>query len=424
MFHKILTALDNSTYSDCGMEAAIAIGRTFHATVTGCHVYAARLHETRFMDMESGLPERYQSETILKRQRDVHESLISKGLGIISDSYLDRFEKRCQEAKVLCVRKNREGKNFAEILKEIDQGGYDLTVMGGLGMGVVENSQIGSVCERVARKTSKDILIVKQPFFNLVPVDLKQGSELNNILVAIDGSAHSYWGLMVALGFKKAWGQISNLSPQIEAVAAFDPYFHQVAFKNIADALSEEAAKVFKFKEQEKLHDEIIDKGMAKLYQGYLDTAAKIAQARGLEIKITLLAGKAYNEILKHIQITKPSLLVMGRFGLHHVPESDMGSNAENLLRLAPCSIFLGGRGFNPDEIVKSQSDSAPIIEWADGALKRLEKVPPFAKGMAKKAIEDYAREKNHTTITEKVMDEATQKLLPPSARKAMGIEE
>ncbi|HLA51015.1 MAG TPA: PCP reductase family protein [Thermodesulfobacteriota bacterium] len=77
----------------------------------------------------------------------------------------------------------------------------------------------------------------------------------------------------------------------------------------------------------------------------------------------------------------------------------------------------------NPDEIVKSQADSAPVIEWADGALNRLKKVPPFAKGMAKKAIEDYAREKNHTTITEKIMDEATQKLLPPSARKAMGIE-
>src|SRR3972149_112028 len=424
MFQKILTALDNSPYSDYGMGNAIAISKAFGSTVAGCHVYAARLHETRFMDMESGLPERYQSETILKRQRDVHESLISKGLGIISDSYLDRFEKRCQESKVLCVRKNREGKNFAEIVKEIDQGGYDLTIMGGLGMGVVENSQIGSVCERVARKTSKDILIVKQPFFNLVPVDLKQGSELNNILVAIDGSAHSYWGLMVALGFKKAWGQISNLSPQIEAVAAFDPYFHQVAFKNIADALSEEAAKVFKFKEQEKLHDEIIDKGIAKLYQGYLDTAAKIAQARGLEIKITLLAGKAYNEILKHIQITKPSLLVMGRFGLHHVPESDMGSNAENLLRLAPCSIFLGARGFNPDEVIKTRTDAVPNIEWTEDAIKRLEKVPPFAKGMAKKAIEDYAREKGENSITEKVMDEATNKLLPPSAKKAMGIEE
>ena len=94
MFQKILAALDNSPYSDYGMDAAISIGKAYHATVTGCHVYAARLHETRFMDMETGLPERYQSEAILKRQRDIHESLISKGLGIISDSYLDRFEKR------------------------------------------------------------------------------------------------------------------------------------------------------------------------------------------------------------------------------------------------------------------------------------------------------------------------------------------
>jgi hypothetical protein len=38
---------------------------------------------------------------------------------------LDRFEKRCQEAHVLCIRKNREGKNFVEILKEIEQGAGD-----------------------------------------------------------------------------------------------------------------------------------------------------------------------------------------------------------------------------------------------------------------------------------------------------------
>jgi hypothetical protein len=142
-----------------------------------------------------------------------------------------------------------------------------------------------------------------------------------------------------------------------------------------------------------------------------------------MDIKTTLLAGKAYNEILKHIQTTKPTLLMLGRFGLHHVPESDMGSNAENLLRLAPCNVFLGARGFNPEEIIKTQTDSAPSIEWTQGALKRLGKVPPFAKGMAKKAIEDYAMEKGQNSITEKIMDEAVGKLLPPSARKAMGIE-
>ena len=407
MFQNILTALDNSPYSDYGMDAAISIARVFKATVTGCHVYAARLHETRFMDMESGLPERYQSEAVLKRQRDIHESLISKGLGIISDSYMDRFEKRCQEAKVDCLRKNREGKNFAEILKEIEEGDYDLTVMGSLGMGVVENSIIGGVCERVARKARKDMLILKD-----------NAALKGNILVAIDGSPYSYWGLMIALSLKKIF------HCEIEAVAAFDPYFHQVAFRNIADALSEDAAKVFRFKEQEKLHDEIIDKGMAKLYEAYLNTAAKIAKARDMDIKTTLLAGKAYNEIIKHIQTTKPSLLMLGRFGLHHVPESDMGSNAENLLRLAPGGVFLAARGFNPEEIIKTQTDALPTIEWTERALKRLEKVPPFAKGMAKKAIEDYARGKGQSSITEKIMDEAANKLLPPSARRAMGIEE
>src|SRR3972149_5411563 len=209
MFKKILTALDNSSYSDYGMDAAVAVAKAYGAEVTGCHVYAARLHEGRFMDMEAGLPERYQSEAVLKRQRDIHESLISKGLNVISDSYLDRFDKQCRDVHVSFNRKSREGKNFVEILNEAEEGGYDLVVK------------------------------------NNTPIK-------GNIIVGIDGSPYSYWGLMVAIEFKKAFGC------EIEAVAAFDPYFHQVAFRNIADALSEDAAKVFRFKEQEKLHDEII----------------------------------------------------------------------------------------------------------------------------------------------------------------------
>ena len=406
MFKKILTALDNSSYSDYGMDAAVAIAKAYGAEVTGCHVYAARLHEGRFMDMEAGLPERYQSEALLKRQRDIHESLISKGLNIISDSYLDRFDKQCRDVQISFNRKSREGKNFVEILNEAEEGGYDLVVMGSLGMGVVESSIIGSVCERVTRKVRRDILVVKN-----------NTSIKGNIIVGIDGSPYSYWGLMVAIEFKKAFGC------EIEAVAAFDPYFHQVAFRNIADALSEDAAKVFRFKEQEKLHDEIIDKGMAKLYEGYLDVAAKIARARGVDIKTTLMAGKVYNEILKAVQAGQPSLLIIGRFGFHKVPESDIGSNTENLLRMVPCNVFIAGRGMNPEDIIKAAPDSLPDIEWTEGALARLEKVPPFAKGMAKKAVEDFARENGHSTITDSVMDNAVRKLLPPSARRAMGID-
>lgn len=396
MFQKIIVALDNSDCSDYGMEIAASIGRAYKASVTGCHVYAARLHETRFMDMEAGLPDRYQSEAVLSRQRDIHESLISKGLGIISDSYLDRFEKRCEVLGVTCERKNREGKNFVEIIREVEEGGYDLAVMGGLGIGEVENSIIGSVCERVARKIRTDMLVAKK---NL-PVKGK-------ILAALDGSPHSYWGLMAAVGFKKAFGC------EIEAVSVFDPHFHQTAFKNIAGVLSEEAAGVFKFKEQEKLHDEIIDRGMARLYQGYLEMAERVASARGVEIKTTLLAGKAFNEILKKVRSEEPSLLILGRFGLHQVPESDMGSNAENLLRLAPCNVFIAARGCRPEDVIGNSQAPVADIKWSEDAQKRLERVPPFAKNMAKKAISEYAREHGHTEVTKDVMDEAAQVLLP-----------
>src|SRR3989304_3435189 len=95
---------------------------------------------------------------------------------------------------------------------------------------------------------------------------------------------------------------------------------------------------------------------------GHLEMAAKVASARGVEIKTTLLSGKAYNEILKTIQMKRPSLLIMGRFGLHQVTESDIGSNAENLLRLLPCNIFFCGKGFNPHEIIKKTPDHAPPI--------------------------------------------------------------
>ncbi|MBI5467589.1 MAG: universal stress protein, partial [Deltaproteobacteria bacterium] len=222
MFGKILVALDNSKYSDWGIEASLAISGAFGSEVTGCHVYAAKLHESRFMDMETGLPQQYQSEAVLARQREIHESLIAKGLGIISDSYLDRFEASAGAKGIgNFKKKSREGKNYAELIKEAAEGCYDLVVMGGLGMGAVESSLIGGVCERASRHISTDTLAVKTPSF------------CGRILVGIDGSTCSYAALMSAMGLKKVFGG------EIEAIAVFDPYFHQVAFKNIAGALSE-----------------------------------------------------------------------------------------------------------------------------------------------------------------------------------------
>ncbi len=390
MFGKILTALDNSKYSDWGVEASLAIGGVFASEITGCHVYAAKLHESRFRDMETGLPQQYQSEAMLSRQRDIHESLIAKGLGIISDSYLDRFEASARARGIGNLkRKNREGKNYVELIAEAAEGGYDLVVMGGLGMGNVESSLLGGVCERSSRHISADMLVMKTPSIDA------------SILVGIDGSPCSYAALMAAIGLKRVFGG------QIEAVGVFDPYFHQTAFRNIAGALSDEAAKVFRFKEQEKLHDEIIDKGLAKLYQAHLDTAYKVAKARGVEIKTTLLAGKSFNEILKAVYQGKPSFLVVGRFGLHRDAVSLIGNTAENVLRLSPVNVFVAGGEFNAAEKI---AQGGLKLKWTPTALARLDRIPVFARGMAVKAIEEFASGNGRDEITDAIVDEAKKR--------------
>ncbi|MBI5903391.1 MAG: universal stress protein [Deltaproteobacteria bacterium] len=387
MYKKILLCLDNSKESDYAMEAALRIGVACGSEVTGCHVYAARLHETRFVQMEAGLPEQYQSETMLKRQREIHESLIGKGLNIIADSYLDKFEAAARDKGVVFKRRNREGKNYFELVREAAEGGYDLVVMGGLGKGAVEYSLIGGVCERVSRAVKTNILVVKTDSFNA------------GVMIGIDGSPSAYAALMSALTLKKVFGG------EVTAMAAFDPFFHQVAFRNIAGALSEEAAKVFRFKEQEKLHDEIIDKGLAKLYQSHLDTAYKVAKARGVEIKTELLAGKAFNEMLKACQTATTSFVAVGRFGLHVVPESDIGNTAENLLRMAQANIFISAGQLHVDE--RTGGPAASALKWTEGAMKRLGNIPEFARGMAKKAIEDYASGKGCAEVTEEIVGEA-----------------
>ena len=49
---------------------------------------------------------------------------------------------------------------------------------------------------------------------------------------------------------------------------------------------------MFRFKEQERLHEELIDDGIAKIYQAHLNVAVSVAEDQGAEIVTELLAGK------------------------------------------------------------------------------------------------------------------------------------
>jgi len=272
-------------------------------------------------------------------------------------------------------------------------------------MGAVKDSQLGSVTERFVRRVTRDTLVVR----NHDALKDAQGA----IVVGLDGSPQSFHGLKLGLALGKA------LNRQVQAIAVYDPYLHYAMFNGIVGVLNEKASKIFRFKEQEQLHEEIIDTGLAKIYQSHLEIARKLAADDGVDLSITLLDGKCFEKMLTFARKEQPWLLILGRVGVHSDEnEVDLGSNTENLLRLAPCNVLLTNGKFYPPLDVKAEE----IISWTEEAEARMERVPPQVKGVARTALLRYAIEQGHTVITNKVIDEAMAIFMPSRMAEKMQI--
>jgi nucleotide-binding universal stress UspA family protein len=453
----VLVPVDNSDPSNWAVDRAIELCRQSGGRITGNHVYAARLHDVRFRQLETGLPAQFQTPDEIKRQRKVHDKLIEKGLQLISDSFLDQTDKRCQAAGVPLTRQLLEGINYEEIVREANRGdgrlpsligfdpniaqrydggdrvrsdvrlgsdgrivgededladkragssgrAYDLLVIGAHGIG----RQLGGVVARVARGVEKDVLLVRD------------GRALagGKFLVAVDGSSYSYRALRAALELAR------RFRATLYVCSAFDVEYHHAVFHNIKDVLSATAKKVFKFEEQEELHNNIIDKGLLKLCQAHLKRAEVMAREfADVPLVTQILIGKPFQVILQWAEEVQPSLLVIGRHGAHRIDGTDTGSQAENLLRLAPCNVLVTGTaGIRPEDIPWIEEDGEAGLPWAPDAEVRIQRVPPFAQGIARRAVEEYVLEQGGDLVTGRWLDEAIKKLLPTHMQLIMGI--
>ncbi len=461
MYSEVLVPVDNSQCSDWAVARAIEVCSKSKGRMTGNHVYAARLHDVRFRQLETGLPAQFQTADEIKRQRKVHDKLIEKGLQLISDSFLDQVERRCAAADVPLRRQLLEGINYEEIVNEVNRGAgqlpgligfdaniaanydggdqirsdvrldadgrivgededradrlagasgrqYDLVLMGAHGIGRQPYSQIGGVVARAARRIERDMLIVR----NDKP--LLRGK----FMVCVDGSAYSYRTMRVALELAR------DFNATLCVCSAFDVEYHHTVFSNIKDVLSEKASKVFKFEEQEELHNNIIDKGLLKLSQANIKRAEAIAKEfPDVQVETQILIGKPFQVILQWAEEIQPSLLIMGRHGAHRIDGTEMGSQVENLLRLAPCNLLVTGTvGVRPEDIPWLDEDGEEGIPWAPDAEVRIQRVPPFAQGIARRAVEEYTMEHGADLVTNKWLDEAIQKLLPTHMQLLMGL--
>ncbi len=405
MFKNIYIPVDNSDYSNACIDLALELAKGSDTTISASHVYAAKMHDVRFRQMESGLPEEYQDEKELEKQRAIHDQLITKGMEVITDSYLDVPKYKCKALNVPYVGKSLEGRNWTELVRDIKESDYDLVIMGALGLGAIKDSQIGTVTERVIRRIETDTLIIKY-----VPAIHERKSSSDKIVVAVDGSGYAFGGLKTAIEMAKA------LNKPLEVISTFDPYFHYAMFNSLTGVLSKDAAKVFKFEQQEKLHEDIIDKGLAKIYQSHLEISRKIVEDEGLECTIRLLDGKVFEKVLQYAREENPYLLILGRIGVHSTPDMDIGGNTENLLRMVPCNVYLSSKVYQPPIDMQAEE----TIDWTVEAKERLKRIPGFVRPMATTAILRYALERGHSMITSGVITEACEKILPAGAMQAM----
>ena len=461
MYHEVLVPVDNSMHSDWAVECALELCAVSEGRITGTHVYAARLHDVRFRQLETGLPAQFQTPEEIKRQRKVHDKLIEKGLQLISDSFLDKVEKRCAVAGVPLRRQLLEGINYEELINEANRGegqlpsligfdpniaanydggdrvrsdvklgadgriigededqsekvagtsgrDYDLIAIGAHGIGQQPHSQLGGVVSRAARRITKDVLIVRtdQP--------LRGG----RILVCVDGSSYSYKAMLRGLELAQAY------DAKLYVGSAFDVEYHHAVFNNIKDVLSVKAAKVFKFEEQEELHNNIIDKGLLKLSQANIKRAEVMAQEfPDVEIETQILIGKPFQVVLQWMEEIEPTLLIIGRHGGHRILGTELGSQSDNLIRLAPANVLVtSAEGIKPEDIPWIEEDGEAGLPWAPEAEVRIQRVPPFAQGIARKAVEEFTMEHGIGTVTTHWLDRAIRKLLPTHMQLIMGI--
>ena len=408
MYKKIYVPVDNSAHSNRAIGSAIRLGKAFHSELVGSHIYAAKMHDYRFKQMEYSLPEEYLEENELERQRKIHDSLITLGLELISESYLDGMQKLCEREELAFEGRMIDGKHHVEIRRDLAQSDCDLVVIGALGLGRQRNSQIGAVCERVARSCRQDVWVVKHVPENEKKKRRSQDEpERDTILVGIDGSPQSFGALDTALALA------GKFDKRIELIGVYDPYLHYLVFNGLVGTLTEKAAKVFRFEEQNQLHEEIIDTGLAQIYQSHLDVAEKLAADEGTRVTKTLLDGKTFQKIHDHACKTKPWLLVLGRIGLHGDPEdADLGSNSENLLRLSECDVLLTTASRRPQLDVRAEES----IRWTPEAEERMKRVPPLVVGIARTAILRMALEQGHSVVTSSLLDEAMERFMPKQA--------
>jgi len=378
LYKTILLALDGSPDSLAGGRLAVALSRHLGCEIACIHAYDERIHDTRFREMEPGLPERYQEPDHLEQLRASHGALMTEGFAALSRGYLEAFLGEARKAGAAVHDLVQKGRNYTVLLEKIETGAFDLAILGATGLGAQGDGLLGSTATRVLRRATCDVVVARG-----VPWEGRP------LVVGIDGSDN---GLLAA---RKGVTWARALGGGLELAAAYDPGLHRTVFATMGQSLSPERQAEVGLERQQELHEELIDDGLRRLYEVFLQQAVAATHRLGADPRPHLVQGKAYRALAALAIERQAGLLAVGRFGHHREAGTDVGATAEAVARLAPCSVLVvSGAPPGPAQAREagSETGTAHALPWDPEALARLERIPSFARAMARRAVEERVR--------------------------------
>lgn len=150
MIEKVLIPTDDSDTAKKAIDFAARLLEN-----TSCHVTLLAVVEEPVYSAfwSDGL---IAPEVILPPQEELRTELENRAAAVLEESASPL------KARGLEVRtKIRFGNSAAEILREAEEGGYELIVMGGHGRGILGGFTLGSVSNRVVHHAKCPVLVVR-----------------------------------------------------------------------------------------------------------------------------------------------------------------------------------------------------------------------------------------------------------------------
>lgn len=206
-----------------------------------------------------------------------------------------------------CLRSGNPADQLVELATER---GCDLVVLGARGHTRSQRFLLGSVSQKVARHAPCSVLVTRPS------PDMHHAERPLRILVCDDGSPSAERAVGMLSRFH--WGRRVELTV-LSIVTLTMPY--GVAAEPLAMPLVDE---------------------QRRLANAALERAARQLQGSAADVRCELReADSAAAEILDSIERASADLVVVGSRGLSRIERFFLGSTSENVLRHAPCSVWI-----------------------------------------------------------------------------------